>query len=432
MGLVRDLRRVLADWRFRRLLAVRLGSQFSDGVLQVCLASYVLFSPERQPDAAAIAGALAAVLLPFSALGPFAGVFLDRWSRRQVLVGANLIRLLPVLATAGLIVADRSGPELYAAILLAFSVNRFLLAGLSASLPHVVEHDELVLANAVTPTAGTIAVITGVGVASLVRPLLPEPDPDAWIALGAAGLYLLAAGLALRIPRHLLGPDVDPERPGVREALGNAVRGLVAGLRHLQERRAAAHALAVIGAHRFGYGLATVMTILLYRNYFHDPGDTDAALAGIATAVLVSGAGYLTAAFVTPYAVTRWGPVPWMLALLSAAAVFQVMPGALFTEPAVLVAAFVLGLSAQGVKICVDTLVQTQVDDAYRGRVFSLYDVVYNVVFVAAAGVGALIIPTDGRSYGVVAVIAAVYAVTALGYARWGRRPATQPGALSP
>ena len=63
----------------------------------------------------------------------------------------------------------------------------------------------------------------------------------------------------------------------------------------------------------------------------------------------------------------------------------QLFPGGFYTRPALLVAAFFLGLASQGIKICVDTLVQTHVDDAFRGRVFALYDVIFNVAFVAAA-----------------------------------------------
>ena len=58
------------------------------------------------------------------------------------------------------------------------------------------------------------------------------------------------------------------------------------GLRHLRERRSAARALTVIAAHRFFYGLTAVSIVLLYRNYFHDSTDTDAALSGLALAVL--------------------------------------------------------------------------------------------------------------------------------------------------
>ena len=53
------------------------------------------------------------------------------------------------------------------------------------------------------------------------------------------------------------------------------------------------------------------------------------------------------------------------------------------------VGAFVLGVAAQGSKICVDTIVQTSVDDAFRGRVFSFYDVMFNIAFVSAAAFGA-------------------------------------------
>ncbi|MDX6317451.1 MAG: hypothetical protein QOD35_851, partial [Nocardioidaceae bacterium] len=107
-----ELRRLLAGRRFRQLFAVRVTSQFADGVFQVALASYALFSPERQPDAGGIAVALAAVLLPFSLLGPFVGIFLDRWNRRQILVVSNLVRAAPVLASAAVISTGRHAAAL--------------------------------------------------------------------------------------------------------------------------------------------------------------------------------------------------------------------------------------------------------------------------------------------------------------------------------
>jgi MFS family permease len=422
MRYLADLRELLRGARFRQLLAVRLTSQASDGVFQVALASYVLFSPEDKPTAKAIAAGLAALLLPFSVLGPFVGVFLDRWRRRQVLFFANLVRLAPVAVIAGLIAADIKGVGLFVVVLVALSVNRFLLAGLSAALPHVVSRRELVMANSLTPTSGTIAFTIGLGLASALRAALPFAEPDIAIVLIAGVGYLGAALLALRMPVDLLGPDRDEARAPARAALGGVVRGLMEGLHHLRERRSAARALTVIAAHRFLYGLTAVSIVLLYRNYFHDSTDTDAALSGLALAVLSSGLGFLTAAIVTPAAAAKMSPSRWIVVLLALAAVVEVMPGALFTEWGVLVAAFWLGLSAQGVKICVDTLVQLGVDDEFRGRVFSLYDVIFNVVFVTAAAVGALVIPTDGLSYALYACIAIGYAVTALVYASTDRR----------
>ncbi|MDQ3113982.1 MAG: MFS transporter, partial [Actinomycetota bacterium] len=93
MSFVGDLRTVLRGADFRKLYAVRLCSQLADGVFQVALASYVFFAPERQTSAPAAAAAFATLLLPYSVVGPFAGVLLDRWSRRQVLFWANALRV---------------------------------------------------------------------------------------------------------------------------------------------------------------------------------------------------------------------------------------------------------------------------------------------------------------------------------------------------
>ena len=79
--------------------------------------------------------------------------------------------------------------------------------------------------------------------------------------------------------------------------------------------------------------------------------------------------------------------------------------------------AFVVGLTGQGAKICVDAIVQRTVDDAYRGRVFSFYDVVFNAAFVSAAGLSVLVLPADGYSPAVYVAIAVLYAATATIYA---------------
>jgi MFS family permease len=424
---IKDLRLLLAGRRFRQLFAVRVTSQFADGVFQVALASYALFSPERQPNAGAIAAALAAVLLPFTVLGPFVGVFLDRWNRRQILVFSNVLRCAPVLAGAAVISTGKHDAVLVVLVITALSINRFLLADLSAALPRVVDADELVLANSLSPTSGTLAFICGLGVGSALDRVPVALASDSAVVVLAAVIYLVAAALATRIPLHLLGPDVASRRPDIRRELRLVVSGLVAGLHHLKRRPLAASALAVVAGHRFCYGLSTVATILLYRNYFNDPADTDAGLAGFASAVLVSGIGYFLAAVLTPLATRRMPARTWIVVLLCLAAAAEAFPATLYTQPSLLIAALALGLSAQGVKICVDTLVQTNVDDGFRGRVFSLYDVVFNVVFVAAAAVGALVIPPDGKSYSLLAGISVGYALIAAFYTVYTASSARRP-----
>src|ERR671929_2319633 len=97
-----SVRHLLFRGDFRRLLATRLLSQFGDGVFQAALAGTVLFNPQRAADPVDVAAGFAVLLLPYSLVGPFAGVWLDRWSRRQVLLHANVVRAVLVAFVAAL------------------------------------------------------------------------------------------------------------------------------------------------------------------------------------------------------------------------------------------------------------------------------------------------------------------------------------------
>ncbi|MER7045286.1 MFS transporter [Streptomyces jumonjinensis] len=417
MPAVRDLRVLLRLTDFRRLLTVRLLSQSADGVYQVALASYVVFSPEKQTSPAAIASAMAVLLLPYSVIGPFAGVLLDRWQRRQVFLYGNLLRALLAICTALLIAASVPDWLFYVSALSVTAVNRFVLAGLSAALPRVVDQDRLVMANSLSPTAGTLAATAGGGLAFVVR--LASEDSDAAVVLLGAALYLCSALASLRMGRHLLGPDSAPVRPGVISVIASTARGLADGLRHLRERPAAARVLVAMTLMRFNYGALTVMLLMLCRYAWYDNEQDGLALLGLAVAV--SGAGFFAAAVVTPWAIGRFGRFGWLVVCAGAAAVLEPALGLPFAPGPMLVAAFVLGFITQGSKITTDTVVQTSVDDAYRGRVFSLYDVLFNVAFVGAAGAAALMLPPDGRSVQLVVVVALIYAGIAVTMARWRR-----------
>ncbi|GGX92257.1 MFS transporter [Streptomyces hiroshimensis] len=419
MPVVRDLRVLLRLRDFRRLLAVRLLSQAADGVYQVALATYVVFSPEKQASPTAIASAMAVLLLPYSLLGPFAGVLLDRWRRRQVLLHGNLLRTALAGVTALLIVARVPDWLFYASALSVTAVNRFVLAGLSASLPRVVDSRErLVMANALSPTAGTLAATVGGGLAFAVRLGAPE-GADALVVLLGAALYLSAALCSLLMPIGLLGPDAPAARR-LGALLTGTARGLAAGLRHLAERRTAACALAAMTLMRFCYGALTVTVLMLCRHAWTSSESKGMALLGLAVAV--SGAGFFAAAVITPWAVSRLGRLGWMVACATVAAVLEPALGLPFERVPMLIAAFVLGLTTQGAKIATDTVVQSSVDDAFRGRVFSLYDVLFNVAFVGAAGVAALMLPPDGRSALLVSAVAALYAVVAVTLAGFRNR----------
>jgi MFS family permease len=420
MAVVRDLRVLLRFRDFRHLLAVRLLSQGADGVYQIGLATYVVFSPEKQTSPGAIASAMAVLLLPYSLVGPFAGVLLDRWRRRQVFLYGNLLRASMATATAALMIASVPDWLFYVSALCVTAVNRFILAGLSAALPRVVDADRLVIANSLSPTAGTLAATAGGGLAFVVR--LVVADSDAAVVLLGAVLYLCGALASLRMAVGLLGPDRGAVPPRLGTALAGTARDLAAGVRHLAAppRREAAWALAAMTLMRFCYGALLVMLLMLCRYALSSGTDEGLALLGLALGV--SGAGFFAAAVITPWAAGRLGPGRWMVVCAVIAAVLEPALGLPFATAPLLVAAFVLGLTTQGSKIATDTIVQSSVEDAYRGRIFSVYDVLFNIAFVGAAGVAALMLPPDGRSVPLVLTVAVVYAAVAGAMARFERR----------
>ena len=438
-----DLRAVTSLRDFRRLFGTRVLAQSADGIFQVSLASFVFFSPEKQTSAADTAIAFATLLLPYSLVGPFAGVLLDRWLRRQVLVFGNLIRVAAVCGVAGLVAAGVRGLPLYAAALAVLSVNRFFLAGLSASLPRVVPDRMLIMANSISTTSGAAATLSGAVAGYAVRHLIGKGNhATATTMVVAAAAYLCSAAVAATMDRNLLGPDLDRTgRARLIPALLGVAQGLVDGARHVWQRRPAARALLVITAGRFGFGVATIAAILLYRNTFY--ADPDRGLGGFAIALSAVGSGVIAAAVVTPHAVARlsaaargsspWaldGKNGWIVTCFLGSSVVLLATMLPFREWPLVGGAFLVGLAAQGAKICVDTLVQETVDDAYRGRVFSVYDMIFNVSFVAAAAFAALTLPTSGRSPEVVVFVAVLYAAAGIVYARTALAPTPRARAI--
>jgi MFS family permease len=198
---------------------------------------------------------------------------------------------------------------------------------------------------------------------------------------------------------------------------------MVAGARHVWERPPAAAALLAISLHRFWYGFLTLMTLLLYRNTFEADGSFfPGGIVGLGEVVAAGAVGTLVAAAVTPAVVRRVGKPRWITVLLVVAGVTQFGLGLPFVTPTIVLAGLILGFVAQAVKICVDTTLQEWVEDDFRGRVFSVYDTLFNVTFVTALLVGAFVLPPSGISYPVLGAVGVGYLLTALAYARITRR----------
>jgi uncharacterized membrane protein len=303
-------------------------------------------------------------------------------------------------------------------------LNRFVLAGLAASTPHVAEERRLVTANSLSSTAGSVMYAVALGASgAIVRAIGPSYHAYASVAAFAVLAY---GGSALLTQASFgpgaLGPD-KAERAGrtVVAALADTARGLVSAVGHLRRRPVAAQVIAVQAAHRGLYGVLALMTLLLYRNYFY-AGSPRASVAGLLPIAAAAAVGALIAAAVTPTASRRIGWPIWIVLLLSALALG--VPGlCLPLRPGLFViGALLVSVVAQGIKIVSDTVLQVECADDFRGRVFSLNDTLYNLSFVAGVYVGAQVMPATGRAPRTVIVLGLGYALVAIWYASVSRR----------
>jgi MFS family permease len=421
-------RSILAGREFRRLLAVRLTSQIADGWFQAGLAGSLLFNPDQKSSPVAIATGFAILLLPYSLLGPYVGVLLDRWDRRASLSVANLARAVLVLPAAALLGSGSQGVLFAISALIVIAINRFFLAGLSAALPHVVSDAKLVPANALASTLGTMCYSIGLfSSAALIALHVVGTDARGYgvIAAAAALGYLLSGLLARGLFRSgELGP-LDHERHTGRldDALVEVFRGMVAGARHLASRSRAARAMVLQAGYRYLYGALTLAVLLLYSRYFGgEKIHADQSLWQLGQVVIAGAAGAAVAAIITPFAVRRLGGTRWLTILVTAVGVVVLGCGLPFIATLLLAAAFLVNVASQSMKIIVDATIQHECEDNYRGRIFSVNDTAFNLCFVGGLFTAALTLPPNGKSATALIVVSISFIALAIWYAAGPRR----------
>jgi MFS family permease len=405
-GTIGSVRDALQHADFRRLLGIRLVSQTADGLIQAALVASLAFSPERATTAAGFALASAIVIVPFSILGPFAGVFIDRWSRRRIMIVAPLLRAAPVFLV--LLNPDRRAILFYTGALWVTSVNRFFLATAQAVVPRLVPTEDLLAANSVATVGGTVALLVGVFAGGLVS----DAYGNGTIVAVAAVAWLVASAIAASI-RSDLRPHQLPESP---ELLRHQVRRVgvefVDGLRHIVRTPRAVGPIASISVDQMGQGLVLVLALVVFKERFNEGVGSFSWLigaGGVGVFIGLATVGRLDRRFARER-IIAWSFVFGGVSLLAVS---------LFLDRwTVLLASFAIGLSFAWKKIPVDTMVQEAVPDGLRGRVFAVYDVAYNLSRLLAALLAVVLLPTIGEN-GSAALIGIVFLLWAPVLPRW-------------
>lgn len=388
-----ELRALLAKPGYRRLWAARTVSQCGDVAQFTTVALLVYY---LTGSGLGVSGLVLAEIAPVLLLAPAAGTLVDRLPRVQVMLAADIVRLL--LASV-LVVWHNNLVVVYAVAFGLSAGTVFFNPASNSVLPTLVENDELVAANSgiwsaavlaqilLAPAAGFVAATAGFGAAFGLN--------AATFAVSALLLRRLRFGEA---PRPVITASVWAHGWEALSLLG-------------KDR--------LLRALAFGQGLAALSA-----------GATSALLVVLAAKQLVAGGGgyglMLAAigvgAFLGPLALTRLGGQAQRPRVVFAAfglrGLVDLVLASITALPTVLASLVCYGLGTSTGNVTFSSIIQSHVPPELRGRVFSAFDLIWQSMRLASLLVGGLVADTLGiravfYTGGVLLLAAALAGVTA-------------------
>lgn len=366
-----NARGVLAVPDFRRIWTAQTISDFGDGLTNLALL-IVVYSLTGSTTAIALMAIVIAV--PPLTIGVVAGVYVDRFDRRRIMLASDLLRAVVVLGFILVHSADLL-PLLYVLAFVEASVGTFFGPARMAFVPAVVPAEGLLAANGVSQVSRIVAATLGAGVAGILFGIADS----AWPAFSIDALtFLVSFFLVLGIrTRQVPEPAPAGGREGVRTSLG-------IGLRTVTGSPLLVGVLVAIGGMMLGIGAVNVLFIPLLRTQLGVPitwlGAVD--LAQTASMILSVGLVSVLAARLRPASIVSVSMVGLTILVALVAGVTAVWQ--------VLLILFAAGWFITPLQAAVSTVIQTATDDARRGRVAAVLNAVISgasIASMAAAGI---------------------------------------------
>lgn len=415
--IIDDASELFRNRSFTFLMGAQWLAQMADGLVATALAKLITFGGAAgfDPESARTPReALLIVLftfLPYTLFSPFIGVLIDRWDRRRLLVGANLLRAVVLAAIVAVGLSRLGDPALYVSLLLVLAGTRLLLAIKGASLPAVLGERELLQGNAISQAGSAVFQLFGAGVAFVASAKVGTP------AILVAGILIYGVATAAAAGTRNLGyaRRVTP----LREEVGRLFRDIAEGIREVARRAAAGAALSSFLVIRTLLTFTVLATAFISREFIVERG----AVTTVAGAVGALGAvaGFVAAGVVRH----RVRPVRIVTGALILGGAGMLAFGGIINLLGISLMAFTVGVSFFLGKVGVDTMMQEALADSFRGRGFSLQDIAYNFSWILPALVLFLFLsPSVARTLMIIAGL--VFLVMAVLIAAWARRiPAT-------
>jgi MFS family permease len=212
----------------------------------------------------------------------------------------------------------------------------------------------------------------------------------------AGGQWLIASAIASRITSSLV-PHRVPQA-AVRDELRRILRELGDGATRLVRTPRALGPIVSITLDQMGQGIVLVLSLFVFRDRFEE------GIASFSNLIGAGGVGVLVGIVTVGSLAGRFAKERIVGGSFFLGGLVLIAVSTAITGWSVLLASFAVGLTFAWKKIPIDTLVQEAVPDGYRGRVFAVYDVAYNVSRVAAAFLAIPLLPALGEAWTVASI----------------------------
>jgi len=327
----------------------------------------------------AVAGVVAAEIVPVLLLGPVAGVIIDRFSRKGVLISADLVR-------AALVVSLLWPQGVWHAYLVAAGLaagNTFFGPAYQAVIPVLTTADQRLAANSVAWSTGRLVQILASAVAG---GLIALTGTGPAFALNAASFV----ASALLIGTIAIPPHAGRVGAGSKQGLGRYFADARAGLAFARRDRFVSRLLLVQAVASFAVGGTGAMLVVLAEQHLR------LAPAGFAWLIGAIGAGALLGPLI-PNAVARdYRDARWLFVPYIIRGIGDVLIASLTPLPVALLLLFIYGLNTSTGMVVFNSTVQGAVPEQLRGRVFTLLDVTWNAMRLLSLALGGVLVDAFG------------------------------------
>jgi MFS transporter, DHA3 family, macrolide efflux protein len=318
--------------------------------------------------------------LPTLVFGLIAGVFVDRFDRKRILLASDLLRGLLVIAIPTAF--DTFGlPGLYGVIFLAASVKQFFDPAWESVLPEIASEEELARANSFLSISSFGSTAVGFAAAGFLSSLDPHRIALPFYIDGATFLFSFLCVLAVRLPKQASNEDTT---------IGVVLSNLRDGMRTLWGIPIL-RSLLIAGLPVFlSFGFWNVMLLPMAIKVLHGTEFEYGLQEGLTSI------GFVVAALLMARYIDRLESGAWIVMSLIGMGIFGVFYALSPNIWVAILMVMITGFLNAPSGISRRTVLQRNTPRAMRGRVFSAYFVsrdVTNLVGMAGAGLADIFDP---------------------------------------